>query len=140
MRKFILAFIATLILAVPTFAQSEPVVTSNLDAVINDLTGGDGVIEIAVGETKTISVTVETDTPWLSAALVPDSFFPGRGVFFQKRDTAGSGNETTLTIEFTGKSGNNNRGDLPQTVVLAVRYQGGYVVVESADFTIIVVE
>lgn len=141
MRKFVFVLIAILVLVVPTFAQEQvPVVNSNLEQVLSDLTGDDGILELAVGESRDITVTVTSDTPWLSASLVPDSEFPGRGVAYAQRDTARGGTEATLTITVTAKDANNNRGDLPLRAVLAVRYQGGYVDVEIGSFTVVVTE
>ena len=146
MRKFILALITVLALCIPTLAQDSSTVTVDpaVQQILADLAANDGgidpnVLELSVGQTETITVSFTSEVAFTNAALVPDAEFPGRGVFFARRDRMGSGTSGELMVEVTGK--NSTNGDvLPLRLFLAVRYPGNDVYVEIGEFFVVVSE
>ncbi|MBI3166327.1 MAG: hypothetical protein HYZ24_16710 [Chloroflexi bacterium] len=93
-----------------------------------------------VGDTATVVVEVTSDQEFNSATMLPDLYFPGRGVVsVQGGDRAGRGNTATLEITFKAKGSTADLGGaVPVSVVAGVRYPGGNVVVQRYDFNVTV--
>ena len=93
-----------------------------------------------IGETATVVVEVKSDTPFLYAQALPTAFFPGRGVVASKGDHVGSGTTARLEVTFTAKNSTTDfaqapgDGVVPVSVVVGVRFAGGYVVTQQFDF------
>ncbi|MBN1137783.1 MAG: hypothetical protein JXM73_14440 [Anaerolineae bacterium] len=145
MKRF--AAICTLVLAVgllfgvaPARAATAPTVT-----LLNDLP-----TYLAVGESYTIDIQVTSDEPFISATAMHDSYYPGRGVFFNTSDRAHRVTSAVLHMTVTGK--NSTAGleavtDWPETedwpagvaplgIVVGVRYHGGEVYVYRYYFAV----
>jgi len=92
-----------------------------------------------VGDTYTVIVQVDSDQKFTSAQAMPDFQYAGKGVVaVQGGDRAGSGTSATLEVTFKAKSPTAKMpgGVVPVSVVVGVRYGGGYVVVQRYDFTV----
>ena len=101
---------------------------------------GDGLPEVMnVGETYTVTVFVKSDQPFTSAQVMADFQYAGKGVVAVKGgDRAGQGTEATLQVTFKAKSptARMTNGVAPVSVVVGVRYGGGYVYVQSFDYLV----
>jgi len=92
-----------------------------------------------VGDTATVIVHVESDQQFLSASALPDTYYPGRGVVaVQGGDHSGQNTSATLQVTFTAKGTiTKAENDIaPVSVVIGVRYAGGYVAVQRYDFLV----
>ena len=93
-----------------------------------------------LGDTATVTIDVSSDTPFLYAQALPTAFFPGRGVVASKGDHVGSGTTARLEVTFTAKNSTTDfaqapaDGVVPVSVVVGVRFAGGYVVTQQFDF------
>jgi hypothetical protein len=87
-------------------------------------------------------VQVKSDQPFLFAQALPTAEFPGRGVVGAAGDHVGAGTSATLEVAFTAKNSTatfaNSPGFSPVSVVVGVRYPGGYVVTQRYDFVVTV--
>ena len=132
-----LLIILALSLVILGFSHS----TASADTVITLLNPPEGgVLYLEPGESYTFEVQVESDTPFLTAAVMPDQYFPGRGVFFNKGDHVAGGTSADMQITVTGK---NSTADLPGgfapiSVVVGVRFQGGQISVAQYDFQVFI--
>ena len=94
---------------------------------------------MSVGDTYTVIVQVNSDQQFLSASALPDTYYPGRGVVaLQGGDRAGRNTSATLAVTFVAKGATSKMTDgvAPVSVVVGVRYAGGYVAVEQYDFLV----
>jgi hypothetical protein len=92
-----------------------------------------------VGDTYTVVVQVDSDQQFISAQALPDFQYAGKGVVAVKGgDHAGSGTSATLEVTFKAKSSTSKMsgGVVPFSVVVGVRYGGGYVAVQQYDFIV----
>jgi hypothetical protein len=136
MFKRILSAIGLLILAVLltgvlTAAAPTPNVTitlvSGLPSTMN------------VGDTATVIVEITSDQEFNYAQMLPNFYFPGRGVVaVQGGDHAGGGKTATLAITFKAKGSTAKFGAVPVSVVAGVRFRGGYVASQQFDFNVTV--
>ena len=127
---FGLVALMALLTGVLTAAAPLPVTTfelvgEGLPAVMN------------VGETYTVTVHVTSDQPYTSVQAMANPHYPGKGVVsVGGGDRAGQGTEATLQVDFVAKSTTERmeNGVAPISLVVGVRYGGGYVAVHSFDF------
>ena len=111
------------------------------DTVITLLNPPDGgVLYLEPGESYTFNVVVDSDIPFLTASVMPDQYFPGRGVFFNKGDHVAGGTTADLQLTVTGK---NSTADLPGgfapiSVMVGVRFPGGQITVAQYDYQVYV--
>jgi len=94
-----------------------------------------------VGDTYTVIVQVDSGQQFLSVQALPDIYYPGRGVVaVQGGDREGRNTSATLEVTFTAKSTITKSADgiMPVSVVVGVRYPGGYVAVQRYDFLVLV--
>lgn len=94
-----------------------------------------------VGETYTVTVHVTSDQKFTSVQAMPDFQYAGKGVVaVQGGDRAGQGTSATLNVTFKAKSSTAKMpgGYVPVSVVVGVRYGGGYVYVQQFDFNVTV--
>ncbi len=92
-----------------------------------------------VGDTYTVIVHIDSDQQFLSAQAQPDFYYPGRGVVaVQSGDRAGQNTAATLQVTFKAKGSTSKMTDgiAPVSVVVGVRYGGGYVAVQRFDFQV----
>jgi len=90
-----------------------------------------------VGDTYTVIIHVDSDQQFLSASALPDTYYPGRGVVaVQGGDRVGQNTSATLQLAFKAKGVITKAEDgiAPVSVVVGVRYPGGYVAVQRYDF------
>ena len=100
---------------------------------------GDMPAVMNVGDTYTVVVQVDSDQPFISAQAMATFQYAGKGVVaVQGSDRAGQGNHATLQVTFQAKSPTARMpgGVVPFTLVVGVRYAGGYVAVERYDFVV----
>lgn len=101
---------------------------------------GDGLPPVMnIGETYTVTVHVKSDQVFTLAQAMPDFQYAGKGVVAVKGgDRAGQGTEATLQVTFLAKSSTTRMTDgvAPVSVVVGVRYGGGYVAVQRFDFLV----
>ena len=93
-----------------------------------------------VGDTATVVVQVTSDQKFNFAQMLPNFYFPGRGVVaVQGGDHAGGGTSATLEITFTAKDSTADLGGaIPVSVVAGARYKGGYTASQQFDFMVTV--
>ncbi len=60
--------------------------------------------ELAVGETYTIEILVESDRPFDQAIAMKNVYYPGRGVFFATGNRVLHSDSAILTAKVTGKN------------------------------------
>ena len=93
-----------------------------------------------VGDTATVVVQVTSDQEFNFAQMLPNFYFPGRGVVaVQGGDRSGSGTSATLEITFEAKNSTADLGGaIPVSVAAGVRYKGGYTASQQFDFLVTV--
>lgn len=94
-----------------------------------------------VGETYTVVVEVVSDIPFNAVQAMPDLQYPGKGVVQVKGgDHAGSGTSATVEVTFTAKGDTTKMPDGKDivSVVVGVRYKGGYVAGQAFTFEVTV--
>lgn len=118
------------IFSIPVQANSATVTVTNLPA--------DGILELAVGESYVFDIQVASDETFISAVAMPDQFYPGRGVFYSGPARARQDTSASLQLDITGKDSTADLpgGVAPISIVVAVRYAGGVVVVEQFDLNV----
>ena len=131
-------FIVFVLLAVVLTVQVQAAAANTVFTLLNPPPGG--VLELAVGESYTFDVLVESDMPFLSAMALPDQYYPGRGVFFAGSDIAHNASSARLYLTVTGKNSTAGLpgGFAPISVVAAARYKGGQTDVSQFDFQVFV--
>lgn len=136
---FVLSLLA-MVLAFPTqTAEANTRTAANtVITILNPPPGG--VLNLAVGESYTFEILVESGTPFLVAMALPDQYYPGRGVFYAGSDTANNTNSAVLQLTVTGKSSTADLpgGFAPISVAVAARYQGGITDTALFDFQVFV--
>lgn len=133
MRRLLVPFIALVVMftvATPAFGAPQTITFENPPP--------DGVLELAVGESHTLDLTVISDQAFIVAIALTDQFYPGRGVFFAGSDRETQSTRADLQLTITGKEATDFLPDgvAPVAVVVGVRYQGGVVVSERFDFVV----
>ncbi|HUF39461.1 MAG TPA: hypothetical protein VMN57_13125 [Anaerolineales bacterium] len=96
------------------------------------------VLVLEVGESYTFETSVSADEVFLSALMLSDEQFPGRGVFLNGSDIATQTDSALLTLTATGKASTAELpgGVAPVALQVGVRYPGGIVFGERVDFFI----
>ena len=92
-----------------------------------------------VDDTYTVIVQVNSDQQFIGVQAMPDFQYAGKGVVaLQGGDHAGAGNSANMQITFKAKGSTAKmaNGVAPVSVVVGVRYGGGYVAVRQYDFTV----
>ena len=99
-----------------------------------------------VGDVATVTVTVASEQEFISVLALPSFYFPGKGVaVVQGGDHAGRGTNATLELTFKAKSSTSDfpatvtcpsGGVAPVSVVVGVRYPGGYVAAQRFEFCV----
>ncbi len=96
------------------------------------------VVDLAIGESFTLEAEVRADTPFISALMLSDEQFPGRGVFLNGNDIVTQSDQALLRLTARGKGSTADLpgGTAPVSLVVGVRYPGGIVFSERVDFFI----
>ena len=94
------------------------------------------------GDKATVIVEVSSDTQFLYAQALPSEYYPGRGVTAAVGDRMNGGQTARLAVTFTAKNSTNDfanaPGYAPVSVVVGVRFPGGYVATQRYDFVVTV--
>jgi hypothetical protein len=96
---------------------------------------------MALGETATVIVQVDSEVPFSSVHANPSFQFPGKGVVaVQGGDRAGAGTHATVEITYKAKTDTSKMpgGYAPVYFVVGVRYAGGDVAVQEYAFNVTV--
>jgi hypothetical protein len=127
-------------------AKAAPTITITL---LNPPPGG--VLELAVGESYTFDILITSDEPFVMAAALTNSYYPGRGVFWHGGDHASQSTSATLHLTVTGKSPTADllavcdwpipgtcysAGTAPLAIVAGVRYKGGVTIAQTFTFAV----
>jgi len=96
------------------------------------------VLVLEVGESYTFETSVSADEVFLSALMISDEQFPGRGVSLNGSDIATQTDSALLTLTATGKNSTAELpgGLAPVALQVGVRYPGGIVFGDRVDFFI----
>lgn len=92
-----------------------------------------------VGETYTVEVQVTSDQTFTSAQAMPDFQYAGKGVVaVQGGAREGRNTNATLFVTFKAKSVTAKMpgGVVPVSVIVGVRYGGGYVYVDQSTINV----
>jgi hypothetical protein len=136
---FVLVAAALALACIPIApAVAAPVVTIE---VLN--LPDDGVLELAVGQSYTFDIYIESDQPFVLAAAQTDAFYPGRGIFWHGGDRTTHNTSVTLHLTVTGKNSTADlravcdwpepgdcwpEGVAPAAIVAGARFKGGLTV------------
>jgi hypothetical protein len=135
--------LAILLTCAPASAAAGPTVTFTLLTPLPT--------DLAVGESYTIQVQVTSDEPFILAMAMPDSYYPGRGIFFHGSDRVTHATEAMLHLTVTGKASTADlaavsdwptpgeswpAGVAPASVVVGVRFGHGQVVAQRFNFAV----
>ena len=94
-----------------------------------------------VGDEYTVIVQVTSDQAFILAQALPSFQYPGKGVVaVHGGGHEGSGTSALLEVTFKAKGSTVKmpEGAAPVSVVVGVRYQGGYVAVQEYKFNVTV--
>jgi hypothetical protein len=129
----LLGLVAMMVLLTGVLTAAAPVPVTKFKLV-------DGLPAVMnVGETYTVVVQVDSDQQFTSAQAMPDFQYAGKGVVaVQGGDRVGQNTNATLQVTFKAKGSTVKMpgGVVPVSVVVGVRYGGGYVAVQQYDFTV----
>ena len=128
----------------PAVAASEPTVTFTLLTALPT--------HLAIGETATIGVRVESSEPFLMAIALSDAYFPGRGVRFDGSAAQAHATSADLYLTITGWQSTAGlpavtdwpvdedwpAGTLPLAVRVGARFSGGRIIGSSYLFGVTV--
>jgi hypothetical protein len=136
MKKLVSALIVSVLLLVSGFLALKAKAASVQIEFLNISPGE--LLVLQVGESYTFETAVAADETFISALMLSDEQFPGRGVFLNGNDLATQTDSALLSLTATGK---NSTADLPGgaapvALVVGVRYPGGIVFGNRVDFFI----
>ena len=128
----------------PALAAETPTVTFTL---LTELP-----TSLAVGETATIEVRVESSEPFLMAIALSDAYYPGRGVRFDGSAASPQATSVDLSLTITGTASTADlpavqdwpgeedwpAGVAPLAVRVGARFPGGVVIGETFLFSVAV--
>jgi hypothetical protein len=129
-------------------AQAPPEVTVEL---LNPPEGG--ILHLDVGESYIAEIQVVSTEPFLMAMVLPDQYYPGRGIFVRGGDRAVQASEVTLYVTLTGKASTadlpavsdwpepgvewpEEGGVAPVSLAVGVRFPGGLVAGQRCNFAV----
>ncbi len=130
-------------------AKAEPAVNIN---VLNMPAGG--VLTLSEGQSYTFEIQVTSDTPFILAMAMTNSYYPGKGVSWHPHsDRATQATSAVLSLTVIGKQSTGSlpavcdwptigtcwdAGTAPQAIEVGVRFQGGEVNSNVFPFTVVV--
>jgi len=151
MRKHRVAM-SVVALALLLVCVSSPQATAATNTTITLLNPPqDGFLELAVGESYTFQVHIESDEPFVLAMAMADQYYPGRGIYWHGGDRVTRATSADLALTMTGKKSTAelaaacdwpepgtcwHEGVAPAAIVVGVRYRGGQVVVQEFAFAV----
>jgi hypothetical protein len=110
-------------------------------------------LQLAVGESATFEIHIQSDQPFTLAMAHTDQYWPGRGIFWNGIDKASSGTSAVLYLTMTGKRSTADltpicdwpqpgycwpEGVAPVAIAAGVRFPGGVTVGEYFPFAVVV--
>jgi hypothetical protein len=110
-------------------------------------------LQLAVDESYTFDIRVESEEPFDLAMGMMDAYYPGRGVFSAGGDRAAQSTSALLHLTITGKNSTADlyavcdwpepgicwpEGVAPLAIVVGVRLGGGQVVADQTPFSVVV--
>jgi hypothetical protein len=140
-----------LVLGTPPLQAAPPSPPDVTIELLNPPPGG--LLELAVGESYTFDVAVESEEPFLWAIAMTDEYYPGRALYWHGMDRAIRDTSALLSLTMTGKKPSTDldavcdwpepgdcwpEGVAPASIVVAVRFQGGGVAVKQFAFAVLV--
>ena len=130
-------FLALVLILVTVAAAPPPPPTPNV--TFNVLTPLPATM--IVGQSYDFVVEITSDTPFISAAAMPDMFFPGRYVTAHGVSRSGAGTSAILTVRWTAKASTADLPDgvAPVAVVAGLRFKGGLTIGQRFDYNVSVV-
>lgn len=144
--RALLVFVALLACASIAQAQDPPAVTITLE----NPPPGD-LLELDVGESYTFDIQVTSSEPFLLAMVMPDQYYPGRGIQVRGGDRAGRATEATLQLTVIAKASTAGlpavcdwpetgdcwpEGVAPVSLVVGARFPGGLVSADHFDLAV----
>ena len=111
----------------------------------------DDLLELDVGQSYTFNVEITSTEPFILAAAMPDSYYPGRGVYWHGGDRVVHGTSAVLHLTMTGKKSTADlpavydwpvpgdcwpAGTVPALIVAGVRFQRGQVSSDQFTFAV----
>lgn len=153
MKRFLVAIgVVTAIVLLTTVPASQA--TTSPSATITLLNPPpSGLLELDVGESYTFDVEITSDEPFVLALALPNQYYPGRGIKWHGCDQATHSTSALLHLTMRGKGSTADlpavddwpgpgvdwpEGVAPISLVVGVRYKGGYVVAEAFSFAVVV--
>ncbi len=122
------------------------------DVKVTFLTSLPPELELAVGETYTIQVKIESPRPFSQAIIMKDAYYPGRGVSITANTRVRNSTEAILTAKVTGKASTaklagvcdwplpgsacTSDGTAPLAIALGLRYGSGEAYGEYFPFAV----
>jgi hypothetical protein len=136
MKKPLLFILALFLL----FASGIMVMKARAASVAIDflnVSAGETIV-LEVGESYTFETSVSADEVFISALMLSDEQFPGRGVFLNGNSMVTNADSALLTLTATGKKSTASLpgGVAPVALQVGVRYPGGIVFGSRVDFFI----
>ncbi len=141
--QFSIVLLVVLLTAAPAAATNTPNVTITLLTPLPQ--------ELAVGQSYTIRIAISSDTPFILAMAMPDTYYPGRGIFFRGSERIVHATEALLEMTVTGKASTADlaavtdwpapgdvwpAGVAPASAVAGVRFTNGQTVAERFNFAV----
>ena len=153
--KKIVAALSVMMLAVLLLCAlfSEAVAAPSVAITVLGLPPENEPLVLAVGQTHTFYIQVESDEPFILAMAMPDAYYPGRGISWHKGDRAHHADSALLQLTMTGKKPTAGlpavddwpesgydwpEGVAPVSITAGVRYKKGVVMAEQFPFAVVV--
>jgi len=148
MKKVLGTICIVVAIALLTGMASSAATASASIELLND--PGD-LLDLAVGESYTFDIAIESDTPFILAMAMPDVYYPGRALIFQGNDIAHHDSSALLHLTMTGKGSTTDlaavcgwpdpgtcwpAGVVPVSIVVGVRYEAGEVITKRFSFAV----
>ena len=147
MKRFAAIFILMLVVVLLFGVASATAASAPTITLLNDLP-----TRLAVGESYTVDIQVTSDESFIYAMAMHDSYYSGRGVFFNTSDRVHLATSAVLHMTITGKNSTANleavtdwpetedwpAGVAPLGIVVGARYRGGEVFVQWYYFAVTV--
>ena len=138
MKRFISIFGVLAVCLLLTAIVLPVQASSATITLLNPPAGGE--LHLAIGESYTFDIAVNSDTQFIQAIALIDQYFPERGVRDQGADVVVRQTSTVLHMTIKGVSSTAQlpNGISPITLIVGVRYGGGVVVQQAFPINVIV--
>ncbi len=134
-------------------ASSAPARAARATIELRDGPGEGNTMTLAVGESHTFEITVESDEAFAIAQALQNAYYPGRGLNWRSSGVVTNATHASLYLTATAKSSTADLpavcdwpepglcwhpGTAPISIVAGARYKGGQLLSEQFNFGIIV--